>query len=355
MAYFAICARHIAETLDEIRASGKVNAFENAFETECLRLLLRLVKELPYCTVITDSIPSLARYLENSVRRLTQLRIRSESTPKSLKHRTLLALKSLKHILIEGSRDHKIVVIEEGVIPSLKRLLSESLDEILTKDSNNSLKTIIRYSIAALRAVVDLNIKEHRKSVVAGGVLVLLRLLHTHGDTLVASVKGDTLVVLAAISNVATFNSGELDLLLPRLGCKSIPKDELSCSELLRNVLKGTFPPIQHVIQSSILPWVLSVIQTSTSVGAQTNLADVVLILTGGTCEQIAILVKNHGIVSILIGLQDSPCGDIKEKAISALHNIANSVGGSGVVIANDSSSSDDSSGDRSSGEFEYL
>ena len=72
-------------------------------------------------------------FIDKSVRRL-----RAELTPKSFNLRAKLALKTLKHILIEGSRDHKSMVIEEGVIPSLKRLLSESLDEIVAKDSINS-------------------------------------------------------------------------------------------------------------------------------------------------------------------------------------------------------------------------
>ena len=96
-----------------------------------------------------------------------------------------------------------------------------------------------------------------------------------------------------------------------------------NCSALLRMVLEGRRRPIQLMIDSIALPTLLDVLQLANDDAVKMNLSHVMLSLLEGRKDQVEVLLKEAGVLDLLISLVTSSDVDISSKTILVAGDIA--------------------------------
>lgn len=101
-----------------------------------------------------------------------------------------------------------------------------------------------------------------------------------------------------------------------------------NCSVLLRKVLEGTKPPIQSMIELKAIPTLLDVLQLANDDVVKLDLQHVMISLLDGTKEQAEVLLKEAGVLDLLISLVTSSDVDISSKTILVVGRIADKADG---------------------------
>jgi hypothetical protein len=223
------------------------------------------------------------------------------------------AASSLGLIYANGSEEQRQMIINAGVIPKFVGLLNLS-EESITK--------------IALSGLVDIladEKKEHVEAMVqAGGIAKLVSMLHSSDDLMVD--KAQSLLVIAADHNIqkvidAKAHEGLFRVILSDEHKESIPK----CSVLLHKIFEVDNPPIQQAVNANLTPRLVKILNTTEDAVVQKNLAFVCIALASGANEEnIDLLMRETGLLTLLVDLQYSSLGDVSEEAITCLEHIAN-------------------------------
>ena len=223
------------------------------------------------------------------------------------------AASCLGMIYAKGSEEQRKIIIDAGAISKFIRLL-ESSEESITK--------------IALSGLVDIladEKKEHVEAMVqAGGVPKLVEMLRLSDDLL--SKGSQRLLVIAANDHIqkvidANAHEGLFRVILSDVQTESFPK----CSILLRKIFEVDNPPIQQAVTANLIPRLVEILSKAEDEVVQKNLAFVCIALASGANEEnIDALMRETGLLPLLVDLQDSSIGDVSERAITCLERLAN-------------------------------
>ena len=290
-------------------------------DLDCLRLIYRLlmVESIPPISSIkhmADSgilVPLLLMYLQ----------------PDTFDDSFMLeASKCLKCIITRGTDEHRKMILGADGIHDLSQLLDSSNDKI-NKVVVSSLVELVLPPKGS-----DENIKTMSE---AGAIPSLIELLDSRHDD---CVEGALRLLVAAKVRIkrTTYKT-----LLPQViklirsykffywnyqANQSNDKIEYltNCSVLLHKILgRGTTVHlIQVVIDSMAIPTLLDVLQLANDDAVKVDLEHVILnMLTNGTKEQVGDLLKEAGVLDLLVSLINSAHDDIARRAISVVGKIA--------------------------------
>ena len=198
------------------------------------------------------------------------------------------------------------------MIPKFTRLLNSSEDSI-TK--------------IALLGLVDILVgekKDHVEAMVnAGGTPKLVELLRSSEDV---RVKGSqSLLVISADDHIQKVIDAKVHDSLFRVifsddQAESLPK----CSLLLRKIFEVEKPPIQQAIDANFVSRLVQIISTSEDESVETNLAFVCISLASHAIEDnIESLMRDTGLLQLLVSLQDSLIESISVQAATCLDHVA--------------------------------
>jgi hypothetical protein len=223
------------------------------------------------------------------------------------------AASALGLIYANGPGEQRQMIINAGVISKFVGLLELS-EESITK--------------IALSGLVDIladERKEHVEAMVqAGGIAKLVSMLHSSDDLMVD--KAQSLLVIAANDHIqklidAKAHEGLFRVILSDEHKESIPK----CSVLLRKIFEVDNHPIQQAVNANLTPRLVEILNTTEDEVVQKNLAFVCIALASGANESnIDALMRETGLLTLLVDLQYSSLGDVSEEAITCLEHIAN-------------------------------
>jgi len=268
-----------------------------AILSDCFKLLRRLLEFEDDVTIeeVNDAIPCLAKGL---------------GLRKTIKMEAAI---SLGIIVAKGTDEQRKMIFGAGVIPKFIRLLKSSEDSITN---------------IALLGLVDILVgekKDHVDAMVeAGGIPKLVELLHSSDDV---RVKGSqSLLVIAADDHIqkvidAKAHDGLFRIILSDDQVESLPK----CSVLLRKIFEVDNPPIQQAIDANLVPRLVQILNTREDETVETNLAFVCISLALGANEDnIESLMRDTGLLPLLVSLQDSSIETVSVEAATCLDHVAN-------------------------------
>ena len=215
-------------------------------------------------------------------------------------------------IYAKGSEEQRKIIIDAGAISKFIRLL-ESSEESITK--------------IALSGLVDIladEKKEHVEAMVqAGGIAKLVEMLRLSDDLL--SKGSQSLLVIAANHDIqqvidAKAHEGLFRIILSDVQTESFPK----CSILLRKIFEVDNPPIQQAVTANLIPRLVEILSTAEDEVVQSNLAFVCIALASGANEDnVDALIRETGLLPLLVDLQNSSHSDISEAAITCLEHLS--------------------------------
>ena len=275
--------------------------------------LLSLIQRM----VDLDIIPLLAKYL----------RADNDTFDDAL---VVEAASSILSILRHGTDDQKQMVEHEVSVSRLSQLLDSTNDRI------TKVMVLILVELVLPPKGTDEGIKTMSD---AGAIPSLIVLLDSKHDDCVE----DALRLLVAAED--HIKTTVYESLLPHLvrmmksykffywnyqANQSNDKIEYltNCSVLLRKVLEGRRRPIQLMIDSMALPTLLDVLQLANDDAVKMNLSHVMISLLDGTKEQVGTLLKEAGVLDLLISLVTSSDVDISSKTILVAGKIADKTNG---------------------------
>mmetsp|Transcript_29054 Transcript_29054/g.61836 ORF Transcript_29054/g.61836 Transcript_29054/m.61836 type:complete len:213 (+) Transcript_29054:237-875(+) len=152
-------AHQIAWILSQRRVTAQCDNIMSCTEYEdiepdCLMLIRQFleIESIPPIRQIVDAIPTMADLLNNEYK--------------------MDAASSLKHILERGTKEHRKIVLDAGVIPSFSRML----------DSSNGCIIKVTVLLALVQIVTGATHDEIEAVVKAGAIHRLIDLLHSNHD-----------------------------------------------------------------------------------------------------------------------------------------------------------------------------
>jgi len=250
-------------------------------ELDCLRLVRQFleVESNPPIQQMTKAIPTLTNQLEKGFEYKVE------------------AATSLQHILTIGTTDQRKMIVDEGAITKFSRLL----------DSPN-----ISIAKLALHVLVDITAKgtaEIKTIAEAGAISSLTRFLDKDDDSII---KNSLLLLVTAKDRI---NDRTQAALLPKLvkmiqeSTSGATTDTLThCSILLRKVLETKKQERIQIVFDSIVPKLIEMMKSTQGDGIlQTNMSHVMInLLSGGTKEQVDMLVKDTNLLHQLVSVVKS-------------------------------------------------
>jgi len=290
-------------------------------DLDCLRLIYRLlmVKSIPPISSIkhmADSgilVPLLLMYLQPDIFNDSFM---------------LEASKCLKCIITRGTDEHRKMILGADGIHDISQLLA----------SSDKINKVVVSSLVELVLPPKGSDEDIKTMSDAGAIPCLIDLLDSRHDD---CVEGALRLLVAAKVRIkrTTYKT-----LLPQViklirsykffywnyqANQSNDKIEYltNCSVLLRKIFATGIhvpPLIQIVIDSMAIPTLLDVLQLANDDAVKVDLEHVILnMLTNGTKEQVGTLLKEAGVLDLLISLINSAHEDIAKRAISVVGKIA--------------------------------
>eukprot|EP00984_Skeletonema_dohrnii_P028280 scaffold18198_cov134-Skeletonema_dohrnii-CCMP3373.AAC.7 len=297
------CLKSIVSVLVEYSDDERPFFFEyENIVSDCFKLLRRLL-ELENDVPIEEmnvTIPCLVEALD------------------SYKRIKMDAASSLGILFAKGTEEQRKMIVDAGVIPKFIRFLKSSEDSI-TK--------------IALLGLVDILVdekKDHVDAMVkAGGIPKLVKLLRSSDDVMVKA--SQSLLVIAADDHIqmvidAKAHNGLFRIILSDDQVESLPKR----SVLLRKIFEVDNPPIQQAIDANLVPRLVQILNghldvKQTAASIETNLAFVCISLALGANEDnIESLMRDTGLLPLLVNLQDSSIETVSIEAANCLDHVAN-------------------------------
>eukprot|EP00985_Skeletonema_marinoi_P024833 scaffold17648_cov70-Skeletonema_marinoi.AAC.1 len=283
----------------------------NPILSDCLNLIrrfLELESDAP-THHISRAIPTLAKLL-------TSMPYPHDEYYEENVEDKMEAAKSLNLFLTKGTKMHRRIVVNAGVVSKFSRLLEGWNDD----------KSIIKVALLGLvnildkeRFLVDTVVKEE-------GLQKLIALLESSDNVCVKSSL--RLLVIASNEYIQKMLDGGLVAHLFRMVLSH--DGHLDCipilSTLLRTVFESDEFPIQQAIDAIFIERLTKMLTTNEDeTSVQTNLSFVCIKLAlGANEENIDSLMKDTGLLPTLVRLQDSPIDIVSEKAFACLEHITN-------------------------------
>jgi len=271
-------------------------------ELDCLRLVRRIleIESNPPIQQMTKAIPTLINRLE-----------------KGSDEYKVEVVTSLQYILAKGTTEQRTMIVDEGAITKLSRLLDSTNESIAT---------------AALLSLKDIATKGTADDIEAMGrtstIDSLVKLLASNDDDSVKSSLGLLTAVKGHIKD-RTHKS-----LLPhlarimKLGTTAESDMLANCLVLLRKILETDHgPTIEAVAELKMTPTLLDMIKKSDNNTAnKTNLLHSLFNIARTKClnSRTGVILEEKDFLSILVSLVDSPDNNISEGAMTAVGTVAN-------------------------------
>ena len=216
---------------------------------------------------------------------------------------------AIKNILAKGTEEHVKMVIDAGVITSFSQLLDST-----------KIASVATHALAEIATRGTNYVYEEIND--AGAIPKLIKLLDSNQNDCI----NHSLQVLVAVKD---HTRGWQSSLLTRLvSIMKAPESELGCvvdcSILLRKIFEADKPPIETSIDLGLPSTIVEITKTTKDEGIKTNLSHVIVCLFAGTKKQTTeVVVKEEGLLSVLVGLLESQDDSIVEKATSKVGKIA--------------------------------
>lgn len=274
--------------------------------SDCLRLIrqfLELEKNAPNQHIAT-AIPTLARLLMSTPSYDYEVKLQDK----------MEAAKSLNIFLTKGNKLHWRMVVNASVVSKFSRLL----------DGCNGDKSIINFALTGLVNIIDKE-RHHVDTVVnEGGIPKLITILDSSDN--VCKNCSLRLLVIASSNHIQMLLDRGIVPCLFRMALS--PDGQLDCvpifSTLLRKVIESDTFPIQQAIDAIFIKRLTKMLTTSEDETVLTNLAFVCITIASAANEDnIDTLMKDTGLLQLLVDLQDSPLDAVSEQALTCLEHIA--------------------------------